>query len=726
MVERYQIGQVQARALPSAPQPRASAAAFGAEQGQTLQRLGHGMVAMAGQVDQTDSLIAEARAKDAYSAFGNAALQLVGDFGVKKGRDAIDGVEEATVGLTDLARQFEDGLDDQAKRMYRRATTSRLGMFGQSIRDHHQREALTYANQADEANNLTLAQDLVASWDRPSERDVKWMAIQNNIQAMGARNGWAPEVTEAKLRDAETGVYGDLTRQMLAKGDVAGAQTFYRENADRFHGDAAAKMELTLTAYRRDAEAQQERAEAKARAERAKITDREVNTAFVRIGRGEENGYGIIQDLVDRNVIAHGDDHWRTLTLRADAAQKEYVEREGLISLAHDVGAGRVVADPNDPKLRHGADLAIQRMWPELPPNPYERNAELARMTGNYRFIPNVVAGQVRALQGGSPEQQVIAADLFAQLQEVNPTAVETTFGKHDAYRAELLTTYVRGGLSPEDAVKKADQDLSPANLQYVENREKRLKEEIKEAKGQPKILPKDVVGWFDPGLLSFEPGASADVVGVMADQANEAYRRAFLSGLDEPGAKAAAQREIKAQWGVTELNGGKTIMRYPPEALFGPGSSDWMKRQLGHDVAARFEQMKAPGETLSRVQIVADPGRTSRGFSTGRPEYVVIAQTGSGELRPLGYWTPDLAAQRALDAAVAARDTAAEVATAEARQARVDARYEQARSELAAAEKSGNPLAINAARAQWNRLNPAKPTTADGPAYGSYAEGND
>ncbi len=298
MVERYQIGQVQTRGLPGVPQPQASAEAFGAQQGRALQQVGQGLVNLAGQVDQTQSIIAEARAKDAYSNSSNAMLQLVGEFGNKKGRDAVDGIEETLVSLQDLAKQGEEGLDAQAQRMYRRAMASRVGMYAQSIRDHHQREALTYANQADTANIANLQQDLVASWDRPSERPEKWAAIKGTIDGMAARNGWAPEVRTMQLREAETAVYGDLVRRFLSKGDISGAKAFYRENAGKFHGDAAGKMEEAINAARLRAEAQHQ-----ARVSEATAA---LRGAAVRM----TSGYGLPQEeivQISRLVAQSGD-----------------------------------------------------------------------------------------------------------------------------------------------------------------------------------------------------------------------------------------------------------------------------------------------------------------------------------------------------------------------------------------------------------------------------------
>ncbi|SBW12695.1 hypothetical protein KL86APRO_30186 [uncultured Alphaproteobacteria bacterium] len=299
MVERYQPGQAQARALPSVTLPRADAESFGAQQGRALARAGQGVMNLAAQVDQTQSLIDEARAKDAYSSTSEAMLKVVSDFGNKRGRDAIDGTDEALVTLQDLARQGEDLLEtDPQKKMFKRAVSARLGMFSQSVSDHRNREALTYANQADAANVATLSQDLVASWNRPDERAVKWAAIKSTIESSAARNGWAPEVKELKLREAETSVYSDLTRRFLSKGDVGGAEAFYRENAGKFHGDAAAKMEEAINTARLRAEAQH----------RARVS--EATAALQGAAVRMTSGYGLPQEeivQISRLVAQSGD-----------------------------------------------------------------------------------------------------------------------------------------------------------------------------------------------------------------------------------------------------------------------------------------------------------------------------------------------------------------------------------------------------------------------------------
>jgi hypothetical protein len=258
MVERYQPGQVQARALPSAPQPRASAAAFGAEQGQALQRAGQGMVAIAGQVDQTDSLIAEARAKDADTQFMAATNQLLHapetGYYAKRGRDAIDATDETVVSLEDLARQHEDGLDDQAKRMYRRVVTSRLAGLSAQIGDHRNREALAYDNQSSEARIANLGTEAEDNWARPSDLGLRLSGIRGEILDMSRRNGWAPEVTQERLRTATSDVHRRVALRMTDSDPVA-AEKYLADHAGAMQGGDWAQVHKAVKTAARDAHA---------------------------------------------------------------------------------------------------------------------------------------------------------------------------------------------------------------------------------------------------------------------------------------------------------------------------------------------------------------------------------------------------------------------------------------------------------------------------------------
>lgn len=254
MVERYQPGQAQARALPSVTMPRADAESFGAQQGRALARAGQGVMTLAAQADQTQSIIDEARAKDADAAFSTAASELLhapgSGYFAKRGRDAIDATDEALVTLQDLARQHEEMLDDPARKMYRRVVGSRLAGLSAQIGDHRNREALAFGNASADARVANLADEAESNWARPNDMRLRLAGIRNEIVDMGARNGWDAEITQSRLRAAESDVHRRVALRM-AESDPLGADKYLTANsAAMLGGDWAAARKAVQSEVR--------------------------------------------------------------------------------------------------------------------------------------------------------------------------------------------------------------------------------------------------------------------------------------------------------------------------------------------------------------------------------------------------------------------------------------------------------------------------------------------
>lgn len=260
MVERYQPGQAQARALPSVSMPRADAEAFGAQQGRALARAGQGVMNLAAQAEQTQSLIDEARAKDADAAFSTAATELLhapgSGYFAKRGRDAIDGTDEALVTLQDLARQHEENLDEPAKKMYRRVVASRLSSLSAQIGDHRNREALAYGNASADARIANLADEAETNWARPNDLRVRLAGIRNEIVDMDSRNGWGAEITQSRMRTAESDVHRRVALRM-AESDPLAAEKYLTDHSGAMLGGDWAAARKAVKSEARVAKARQ-------------------------------------------------------------------------------------------------------------------------------------------------------------------------------------------------------------------------------------------------------------------------------------------------------------------------------------------------------------------------------------------------------------------------------------------------------------------------------------
>lgn len=583
----------------------------------------------------------------------------------------------------------------------------------QKSRDQANADLLTSAD-------ASYAEVMDAARDQNPEAEQSAMA--RHLAAIDARTDLSPqEKAAARLKtDGEAQgwyVKGAFERTLTKRG-IGAAEKFLSEfraadtikdprERDRHAGWMDARL--------RDAQIDQDRREAEARKNIAAANEQYINVLDVGIDRGEK-GHTDIAEAVEKGYVKFGSDQWRTLTLRADAAQKTVIENSQRMAWANDVAAGTALGDPGNADYRKGVNASFNE-WiqgqQQAGTDAYTINAEIGRKAKAWNMIPDGAAASVRALQTGTPEQQAVAADLFDRLQTAVPHLTDS-FAKTDAARAAMVLQFVKGGHQPAEAVKLAAQMTDPANKPQITAREEIFKATYPAKK--PILSDAKVFGQFE-SYLAFDPAADPGVRRQMVDEANAEARRMFLLTGSEDAAATAGLRAVKAKWGETKVGSEKRVMEYPPEAFYGADSHEWIGEQLDRDVTKVGANPKA-------VSLISDL-RTAREASAGAPSYGLWVKKEDGTLDYLGRWKPDVAARKARIEAVAARDTASEISALDATRAKDASEYEAARRQLEAANRSGNTVSINAARRNWDRLNRAGVSSAP-MDVSAYAEGND
>lgn len=584
------------------------------------------------------------------------------------------------------------------------------------------------------ADLLTSAKDSYAEWmdaARDQNPEAEQSAMARHLAAIDARTDLSPQEKAAARIKADNEAQGWYVKgafeRAMSKRGTAFAEKFIADfrAADTIRDPAqrdrhAGWMEARL----RDAQADEARREAEAKKAIAAANEQYVNVLDVAIERGEK-GHKDIAEAVEKGFVKYGSDQWRALTLRTDAAQKTIIETQQRMGWANAVAAGQALGDPGNADYRKGVNAAFNEWMQKQQAegaDAYAINAEIGRKAKAWNMIPDGAAASVRALQTGTPEQQVVAADLLDRLQTAVPHLAEN-FAKGDAARASMVLAFVKGGHKPAEAVKLAAQMTDPANKAQIAAREEVFKATYTAKKP---ILPEAKVFGEYESYFALDPAADAGVKRLMFDEANAEARRMYALTGDEDAAKTAGLRAVKAKWGETRV-GGKRLMEYPPEAFYGPDSHTWIGEQLTRDAT------KA-GADPKKVFLVADL-ETARQASSGSPSYAVwaIEPDENGIPRPRrvvefggkGRWKPDVTAQRARMAAKEARDTAAEISTLDRQKAKDADAYEAARRRLEAANRSGNPTSISVARREWDRLN--RVGVSDAPMdVSAWAEGND
>lgn len=121
---------------------------------------------------------------------------------------------------------------------------------------------------------------------------------------------------------------------------------------------------------------------------------------------------------------------------------------------------------------------------------------------------------------------------------------------------------------------RRAEKDIAPDADKFVKD-----------------LTPNDVAGAFDlhpnvPFVGSVSPGADPSMVNAMMSDYREIARDKFVQYQDPDIAKSQAIAELKGLYGVTNVSGSPTLMKYPPEKYYPPidGSTDYLRNAAVKD----------------------------------------------------------------------------------------------------------------------------------------------
>jgi len=232
--------------------------------------------------------------------------------------------------------------------------------------------------------------------------------------------------------------------------------------------------------------------------------------------------------------------------------------------------------------------------------------------------VPDNARGSLRAMMSmGSAEQKAYAFDVIARLQEDAPQAL-ASFNDKEIAQAVMYNQMVRRGVDQQTALKKISEDFDPLNQPVMDMRKAWLSS--KEGKDFLKSTAKagNFTDLFDEGLFDWEPDmprntAAAD--SMIADY-REALKSEYMTHGDVDVAKERARNQMYRLYGVSRVNGRKSVMKYPPEHYYAiPGlDHDWMQDQLLEDVKALDGDI-----SLKNIELLPDHV-TAADVAAGRP----------------------------------------------------------------------------------------------------------
>lgn len=345
--------------------------------------------------------------------------------------------------------------------------------------------------------------------------------------------------------------------------------------------------------------------------------------------------------------------------------------------------AGGLTVDPYSTDGRKRVD-AVGDVISKAVPAEQQQAAyeELVRQSGT---LPQSVLNKIRAGADSQVAAEVEAAmNAASRFAQVNPSALGRREGGEAIQRkADDFDYYVNTlNLSPSDAARRIAEQNDPNKVRDRKALEPAAKEFRKQLEGADigAIFDDSVLGWRSNPNVGFTEGQAA---GIAADYLAIAEEQFYSTGGNTELAKFRANQEMKRLYGVTEIGGSKTIMKYPPEKFWPsmPGASDpyaYAKDQLVNDLATAFPddptlnpkkngsgfvgtvagrtidirdesgladyRKMVKDNVLSRVILVATPETGAEVKSNQLPGYTVLYKDDLGNLQSLygKQWRPD------------------------------------------------------------------------------------
>lgn len=379
---------------------------------------------------------------------------------------------------------------------------------------------------------------------------------------------------------------------------------------------------------------------------------------------------GIVQGQIADPAIISGD---KTLNDgdKASLLRSFNEQNKGAIQVASDLTAlngNSLSLDPYSSTDKTRAD----KLYTSAAANVSNEQAgalatSIIQQTG---VVPQPIINDMRrGLSSQNPSQVIAAAQTAQKISAYDPALLGRRDGGSEVQKAaDDFSYYVNKlNLSPEEAARRMIDNASPEKQRDRKALEPAAKEFVK-TMGEV-----DLSSEFG-GALGADPmqeaGIKADFIAIAEDQ--------FFSANGDPElAKNRALEQMKAIYGVSQMSGSPTVVKYPPEkywpkqdaggALLGIVGGDplqYAKTQLSIEIGEHDEGYQ-PGS----VRLVTTP-ETEADVKAGRlPGYSVLWKDANGNLQtiPGKVWRPDV--KNMLESQEAARAKAQAEATDRARE---------------------------------------------------------
>ncbi len=222
---------------------------FGAQVGQSLQRVAQGGDNLAASLEAVQEMEDKALVEERVNQYSDYARERTYDpengYVNQYGQNAVQGRGTYE---NDLAKQREtlgEGLTPSQQRMYKRATEARNRQALDTAIRHASTQRKNWFDDASTARLNTFADDALAMSDEPEKMRLQLAAAQAEIAQRARANGWGTEQTQAAQREFQSGVHKNVILKKAITNPLA-ANDWLEANRENMTAAHATEMQNAL------------------------------------------------------------------------------------------------------------------------------------------------------------------------------------------------------------------------------------------------------------------------------------------------------------------------------------------------------------------------------------------------------------------------------------------------------------------------------------------------
>lgn len=272
--------------------------------------------------------------------------------------------------------------------------------------------------------------------------------------------------------------------------------------------------------------------------------------------------------------------------------------------------------DPADKDIKENVSAYLTKITDGITPLSPQYNTLAAEVAAKTGVIPaTAIAVSRTALVSGTPQQAAAAADLIARLAEASPRGIQYAVDdKRTAAMADTINTIVKAGGDPMQAV-----EIARERDKESDGKQKALEQRWSQIKLSTGIQPSEA--WlrgdlaknpaFKPGFFKGVPDdinrsgrLDPQIVGEFENLTREYFDH---TGGDLEQSRRLASRDIQQTWGVTQVNGKRELIKYPPELTTGL-SAEEIRAHLADEINANPGATRLDPITGKRSIVPLDP----------------------------------------------------------------------------------------------------------------------